>query len=111
MVGPAFSLKLVGPWTVLGKKNESGPNTTWSTPTWAKQRNGSCGWLTASAAVAGSANSTTAEPTTDARAAAPAVIRRETGLTKPRVTACIGFFISVLLPCAGRQSDRRQPIA
>jgi len=24
MVGPAFSLKLVGPWTVLGKKNESG---------------------------------------------------------------------------------------
>src|SRR4029077_445755 len=45
--GPGVFLKLVGPWTVLGKKNESGPNTTWSTPTWAKQRNGSCGWLAA----------------------------------------------------------------
>src|SRR6516225_8051131 len=109
MVGPAFSLKLVGPWTVLGKKNESGPNTTWSTPTWAKQRNGSCGWLTASAAVAGSANSTTADPSTDARAAAPAVTR--TGLPEPCLTTCIGFFISVLLPFVGRQSIRRQPRA
>jgi hypothetical protein len=28
------------PCTVLGRKKESGPKTTWTTPTWAKQRNG-----------------------------------------------------------------------
>ena len=49
IVGPAFSLKLVGPWTVLGRKNESGPNTTWSTPTCAKHRAGTSGWLAANA--------------------------------------------------------------
>src|SRR6516162_4242661 len=108
MVGPAFSLKLVGPWTVFGKKNESGPNTTWSTPTWAKQRNGSCGWLTASA-VAGSAHSAAAAASTAVRAIVRAVTPQEIGLLKRSLITCFGFFISVLLPFAGRQGDHQNP--
>ena len=88
MVGVAFCLKLVGPWTVFGKKNESGPNTTWSVPVWAKQRNGSCGWL-AACAVPGSADSVTAEASTAVTADARAAVARE--IRRPALSLSLGY--------------------
>jgi hypothetical protein len=113
MVGPAFSLKLVGPWTVIGKKNESGPNTTWSTPIWAKQRNGSCGWLAASA-VPGSADSVTADASTRVTADARAAETRELCLPKLFLSLCPGFIISFVLSFADfaprRKAARIRPV-
>src|SRR5215831_13970288 len=85
MVGPAFSLKLAGPWTVGGSKNESGPNTTWSVPACAKQRAETCGWLAASAVPGYSAVSVVSAPadaSTAASASAPVLAAREVGLLK-----------------------------
>src|SRR5215472_90108 len=93
MVGPAFSLKLVGPWTVGGSKNESGPNTTWSTPACAKQRAGTRGWLAASAGPGSSADTAPTGASTAVSAIARTMTAREMDVLK-RFMSFLNFFWS-----------------
>jgi len=65
-------------------------------------------WLTASAAVGGSAHSATADPSTVGCGNCAGGDAAKDRSAKPSLTTCFGFFIPVLLPFAGGQGDRRQ---